>query len=267
MTASGPLCTICHMPMMERTNRLTKEPLWGCRRFPVCKTTLPYLYDGRATKQAPEEIQANAKQEMISKGKEKSFTQRDRPKPRQAKEDQGGALASSDGSWVRDRTDQDRQRHGVVPRREGRAQDQHQLDTGRGRADSANARSEESSGHQDRQGFGIPQQGAGAVMACETCDVSESECNLAKQPLGRAEIRKGALEGNTRRAHLKRCCQEAAWECSGDDRWSVHCIDCVGRRSSGSNAFCFPDTPGHSGVVKMAIICHTVLLSMGLAQA
>ncbi|CAE7350390.1 NLRC3, partial [Symbiodinium necroappetens] len=101
MTALGPLCTLCHIPMMERTTRLTKEPFWGCRRFPVCKTTLPYLYDGRATKQVQEELQAKAKQDTINKEKNKPLMHRERPKPRRAKEDQGGAQASSDGSWVR----------------------------------------------------------------------------------------------------------------------------------------------------------------------
>ena len=101
MTALGPLCTLCHIPMIERTNRLTKEPFWGCRRFPVCKTTLPYLYDGRATKQVREELQAKAKQDMINQERGKPLVHRERPKPRRAKEDQGGAQASSDGSWVK----------------------------------------------------------------------------------------------------------------------------------------------------------------------
>ena len=123
----------------------------------------------------------------------------------QAQANQGGSRQRSGFfGWLlgEDGADQDRQRHRVVPRRESRAQDQHQFDVRGGRAHSTNASPEESSGHQDRQGFGVPQQGADAVMACENGDASENECNQAKQPLGRDEIRRRVLEGNARRAAM-----------------------------------------------------------------
>ena len=41
-------------------------------------------------------------------------------------------------------------------------------------------------------------------MACENGGVSETACNPAKQPLSKDEIRKRVLDGNARRAHLKK---------------------------------------------------------------
>ncbi|CAE8713408.1 unnamed protein product [Polarella glacialis] len=44
--ACSPLCQDCGIPMMERRNRLTKEPFFGCVRFPACRFTLPVTYAG-----------------------------------------------------------------------------------------------------------------------------------------------------------------------------------------------------------------------------
>ncbi|CAE7195067.1 RE1 [Symbiodinium sp. CCMP2592] len=55
-----PKCTVCGIPMVQRNNRLTHEPFWGCRRFPACRTTLPYTYDHRPTKEVQKELKAAA---------------------------------------------------------------------------------------------------------------------------------------------------------------------------------------------------------------
>ncbi|CAE6970895.1 RE1 [Symbiodinium sp. CCMP2592] len=95
MADPGPLCTVCGIPMVQRNNRLTHEPFWGCRRFPACRTTLPYTYDNRPTKEVQKELRAAA---MVKIKEEKNFLPKERPKNRRSPP-QGGATASSDHSW------------------------------------------------------------------------------------------------------------------------------------------------------------------------
>jgi ssDNA-binding Zn-finger/Zn-ribbon topoisomerase 1 len=40
------LCPDCGAAMVERENRKTQKPFWGCSRYPKCKCTQPiYLTD------------------------------------------------------------------------------------------------------------------------------------------------------------------------------------------------------------------------------
>ena len=34
-----PLCPVCAAAMLQRLNRRTREPFWGCARYPQCKGT------------------------------------------------------------------------------------------------------------------------------------------------------------------------------------------------------------------------------------
>ena len=40
----SPMCVMCQLPMMKRTNRLTRQDFWGCLRFPLCRETLSLTY-------------------------------------------------------------------------------------------------------------------------------------------------------------------------------------------------------------------------------
>ena len=102
----GPVCTSCAIPLVIRTNRLTKQDFFGCVRFPICRQTLPLTYNGRPTKQVQEELHAKTKEktEETETGTSKS------PYPKKQASTLGNrrgtaSLAevrgsSSDGSWV-----------------------------------------------------------------------------------------------------------------------------------------------------------------------
>ena len=97
VSGDGPLCTQCRIPMLERVNRLTREPFWGCRRFPSCRVTLPAEYDGRPTKEVQAELEASEK----TKEKDQKFLPLRRSRPRKATIDPASTATSSDGSWMR----------------------------------------------------------------------------------------------------------------------------------------------------------------------
>ena len=42
-----PLYQTCQIPMVTRTNRMTKEEFYGCLRFPACRETLSKTYGGQ----------------------------------------------------------------------------------------------------------------------------------------------------------------------------------------------------------------------------
>eukprot|EP00435_Cladocopium_sp_Y103_P012893 s3290_g3.t1 len=47
----GPRCEACDIPMIIRTNKLSKEDFWACIRFPACRQTLPMQSAGLSTKE------------------------------------------------------------------------------------------------------------------------------------------------------------------------------------------------------------------------
>ncbi|CAE7567214.1 GIP, partial [Symbiodinium necroappetens] len=65
---------MCHIPMLQRVNRL--------RRFPACKSTLPYNYDGKPVKIVQDELEMNKKAEAMVK--EKAFLPRAQPKQKKS---------------------------------------------------------------------------------------------------------------------------------------------------------------------------------------
>ncbi|CAE7266163.1 HERC4 [Symbiodinium natans] len=66
-TPLAPYCENCHVPMLEKRNRLTHEVFWGCPVFPVCRATLPKNVDGK-----PAAIVQAAMDKNKGKGKNKS---------------------------------------------------------------------------------------------------------------------------------------------------------------------------------------------------
>ena len=47
----GPRCDACDIPMIIRTNKLSKEEFWARIRFPACRQTLPMHSAGISTKE------------------------------------------------------------------------------------------------------------------------------------------------------------------------------------------------------------------------
>ncbi|CAE7707379.1 RE1 [Symbiodinium sp. CCMP2592] len=96
--STEPLCPQCGIPMMVRTNRMTREDVYGCRRYPACKETLPLRYDGRPTREVQKQMEAS---EQIAKAKEnhKKLMAKQAAKSKRVGE-MGRALSSSDGSWA-----------------------------------------------------------------------------------------------------------------------------------------------------------------------
>ena len=99
MSEKGPLCVSCGVPMMERTNRLTREGFFGCRRFPSCKTTHPLTYAGRPTEQVQRELgkAMPVKHEEMPDERKMMYRATNRPNRGGAT---GKAATFSDGSWV-----------------------------------------------------------------------------------------------------------------------------------------------------------------------
>ena len=56
-----PFCRACQIPMVVRTNRLTREEFYGCRRYPVCRETLPLVHNGRPTAKVQGEFENSLK--------------------------------------------------------------------------------------------------------------------------------------------------------------------------------------------------------------
>ena len=99
----------CHT--VEKRNRLSGEPFWGCRVFPACRQTLPWTYHGRPTAEVQAEMQDN-KDKSKGKGKDKDKAtpksshmpkKTAAPRPTMSKRlnpQQGGYSSTSDGSWM-----------------------------------------------------------------------------------------------------------------------------------------------------------------------
>ena len=99
-----PMCSRCKIPMVIRTNRLSREDFFRCIRFPYCKETLPLTYAGHPTKEVQDHKYPVKKNEDESKkgygrGKPslRKTTALSRPLPEGSNESRGD---SSDGSWI-----------------------------------------------------------------------------------------------------------------------------------------------------------------------
>ena len=98
----------CNIPLVVRTNRLTKEDFFGCVRFPLCTQTLPLTYGGRPTKEVQDQMNARKdSSEQVGKKGGKGENRKGGPKrtlvgsrPAPESSDEPRAT-SSDGSWVR----------------------------------------------------------------------------------------------------------------------------------------------------------------------
>lgn len=74
-----PLCATCMIPMIRRTNRLTKEDFYGCIRYPMCRECLPLSYAGQPAEvmQAAlleQKSQMTASEKASTKSKRKGMT-------------------------------------------------------------------------------------------------------------------------------------------------------------------------------------------------
>lgn len=87
-----PLCHNCGLKMMERTNRLKGDSFWGCRRFPACRFTLPYLYDDKDT--------AEVQKQLMAKGEIPKVGPAVKAKAQDRKRGGDQMTRSSDGSWM-----------------------------------------------------------------------------------------------------------------------------------------------------------------------
>ena len=104
----SPLCSECRIPMIVRTNRVTKTDFYGCIRFPVCTQTLPLQYAGMPTKKAQEALNPVPKEPILDFSKDKSSRTgkghgygRGSTLPKRSSKgllDERGE--SSDGSWI-----------------------------------------------------------------------------------------------------------------------------------------------------------------------
>ncbi|CAE7552795.1 RE2 [Symbiodinium natans] len=98
-----PLCKRCTLPMIERTNRVNGEGFFGCLRFPMCRETLPLLYNGLPTVYVQESMLGEEKKgnkaEAKGRAKEKGLFN---PKARVKgpKEVDPALSSNSQGSWV-----------------------------------------------------------------------------------------------------------------------------------------------------------------------
>ena len=106
------LCGVCKIPMVRRTNRLTKTDFYGCVRFPLCAQTLPLTYGGQPTKEVQDALkeEEEAHRWQPTKGKNRGYPkfekekkiEKDNPVRRKAATAVAdGRGSSSDGSWVR----------------------------------------------------------------------------------------------------------------------------------------------------------------------
>ncbi|OLP76029.1 T-complex protein 1 subunit eta, partial [Symbiodinium microadriaticum] len=111
-TSPFPVCEECGIPMITRTNRVSKEEFWGCRRFPACRVTLPMMYGDQPVQEAIADFKKIDKQmQMPLPPKTGRVKEEKAPKPEgilpgRRKNKAGyppkeGMATSSDGSWVR----------------------------------------------------------------------------------------------------------------------------------------------------------------------
>lgn len=88
------LCEKCGIPLITRTNRVSKEDFLGCIRFPECRVTLPLTSAGLDVKQ-------------VLKNKKDEKTENPRRNPQSRKRTSQEKRHESDGSWVPVQTDSD----------------------------------------------------------------------------------------------------------------------------------------------------------------
>ena len=103
----APMCPACRIPLVVRTNRLTKEDFFGCIRFPLCSQTLPLKYAGHPTKVVQDNLHYRTQNDETKKDrrtveKGRGAVQKNLAGGRQAPGDWGEQRGeSSDGSWVK----------------------------------------------------------------------------------------------------------------------------------------------------------------------
>ncbi|CAE7318532.1 ATJ49, partial [Symbiodinium microadriaticum] len=101
-----PLCSQCAIPMVVRTNRVTKTDFFGCLMFPMCTETLPYKYAGMATKQAqdllaPQIAKMKKEKEIVDVKSGKGYGTKGLHAPKRREKDFAEERGmSSDGSWI-----------------------------------------------------------------------------------------------------------------------------------------------------------------------
>ena len=111
-TSPFPVCEECGIPMITRTNRVSKEEFWGCRRFPACRVTLPMMYGDQPVQEAIADFKKIDKQMQMplppktARVKEEKVPKPEGILPGRRKNKAGyppneGMATSSDGSWVR----------------------------------------------------------------------------------------------------------------------------------------------------------------------
>ncbi|CAE7476027.1 unnamed protein product [Symbiodinium microadriaticum] len=100
----NPLCSRCAIPMVVRTNRVTKTDFFGCLMFPVCTETLPLKYAGMPTKHVQESISpkiAPKKKDLLEVKSGKGYgTKGLSAHKRRDKNFADEPGVSSDGSWL-----------------------------------------------------------------------------------------------------------------------------------------------------------------------
>ena len=205
-----PVCEECGIPMITRTNRLSKEEFWGCRRFPSCRVTLPMTYGDQPVQEAIAVLKKIDKQFRMPFPptpicvKDQKDVRTPKPEgilPGRRKNKAGyptakdGLATSSDGSWVR---------AGPTPVEEifiggrgGRGSQVHyEPHRGRARGD-----------HEDEKGEGRSVQGGstGEQVSSTAVNAPESTAETVgtKETLDPGTIRRRIKEGNARRAYMK----------------------------------------------------------------
>ena len=204
-----PMCPQCQIPLVVRTNRLTKEDFYGCVRYPRCTQTLPLTYGGRPTKEVQDQL--NTEREV--KGGREEGHQRGDPE-NGAEENFGGVTsaarklrraASHLVRWVvgTDGACSDRGEH---RRGEGETPVQHQPHA---RGDEADPRHAEGQGERGEvTSTSEACATVGTASQSELKQDSESEscksCKPQSMPRSPKQIRECILEGVERRRAAKR---------------------------------------------------------------
>ncbi|CAE7929423.1 unnamed protein product, partial [Symbiodinium necroappetens] len=91
-----PFCRACQIPMVVRTNRLTREEFYGCRRYPVCRVQGEFENPLKKKPVNSGYIKKDMDEIMEKKGKGKET----RDCKRGGMPPQATPGASSDGSWI-----------------------------------------------------------------------------------------------------------------------------------------------------------------------
>ena len=77
-TALGPpMCVRCKIPMIERVNRVTRAPFWGCLAFPTCRETMAMEYHGRPAAEIQMEFNPDLKVDGSAAGSDRKMKQAD----------------------------------------------------------------------------------------------------------------------------------------------------------------------------------------------